>query len=347
MKKAEGPIAEYMKIRRYVMTLILRAGKQSVRIPTVTELARKFGVSRPTVSKAMKVLTDDGFIIARPSLGSFTNPARSALQGSDMLPIIGILENDGMLAHYFPYQALRLSHLLRELATLPSVQHILNRSGHTEETIYRELEEAGLDLLVWVRPSPEQLKIIGKLKEQGMKIIVCCYDGDYPGNIQIDYEGAGYEIGRRLLKENRKNILYLPRVRDKKVQLDGLLRAYEEAGVKLNPNLFLEEMSSVCEDVRKLLLCGAPVDAIFSAIALNDKLFQAIEEGCPQFREKILLIRPDVTDGAIKEAPGYTYVQPFRELAERVAERARRLLSDPEPAEQTSELISLPIIKNN
>ena len=60
-----------------------------------------------------------------------------------------------------------------------------------------------------------------------------------------------------------------------------------------------------------------------------------------------LLIRPDVTDGAIKEAPGYTYVQPFRELAERVAERARRLLSDPEPAEQTSELISLPIIKNN
>ena len=95
MAERASSTAEYMKIRRYVMTLILRAGKQSVRIPTVTELARKFGVSRPTVSKAMKVLTDDGFIIARPSLGSFTNPARSALQGSDMLPIIGILENDG------------------------------------------------------------------------------------------------------------------------------------------------------------------------------------------------------------------------------------------------------------
>ena len=117
--------------------------------------------------------------------------------------------------------------------------------------------------------------------------------------------------------------------------------------MKLNPNLFLEEMSSACEDVRKLLLCGVPVDAIFSASALNDKLFQAIEEGCPQFREKILLIRPDIADGTRKEAPGYTYVQPFRELAERVAERARLLLSDQAPAEQTSELISLPIIKNN
>ena len=345
MKKAESPVAEYMKIRRYVMTLILRAGKNSVRIPTVAELAKKFDVSRPTVSKAMKVLTEDGFIIARPSLGSFTNPAQKILQGSDALPIIGILENDGMLAHYFPYQALRLSHILRELATIPAVQHILNLSGHRKETIRRELEGAGLDLLIWLRPHPNQLEVIDELRKNGLKVIIGCYDGDCPGNIAIDYEGAGYEIGRRLLAENRTRVIYFPQNKEKKVQLHGLIRAYQEACVELNRNLFLDDIASVCEDLRKLLLCGVPVDAIFCATALNDRLFQAIEEGCPDFRRKIALIRPDITDGTVKKAPGYIYKLPFREFAERIAERARFLLSAQNPLEQNTEIIPVEIIQ--
>ncbi len=345
MKKAESPVAEYMKIRRYVMTLILRAGKNSVRIPTVAELAKKFNVSRPTVSKAMKVLTEDGFIIARKSLGSFTNPARKIMQGSDALPVIGILENDGMLAHYFPYQALRLSHILQELAAIPAIQHILNLSGHRKETILRELEGAGLDLLIWIRPSPSQLEIIDELRQNGMKVIVCCCDEDCPGNISIDFEGSGYEIGRRLLAENRTRILYFPQDNEKKIQLHGLLRAFREAGVELNPNLFLKDIATVCEDLRKLLLCGVPVDAIFCATALNDRLFQAIEEGCPDFRRKISLIRPDITDGSVKEAPGYLYKIPFREFAERIAERARLLLSGETPPEQKMEVIPVEIIQ--
>lgn len=346
MKKAETPVAEYMKIRQYVMTLILRAGKKSVRIPTVTELAQQFGVSRPTVCKAMKVLTDDGYIIARPSLGSFTNPARSALQGSDALPIVGILENDGMLAHYFPYQALRLSHIMRALAGIPVIQHPLHLSGHRPDTVSRELEGAGLDLLIWIRPDPAQLPVIEKLRENGLRVIVCCYDGDYPGNLKIDSEGAGYEIGRRLLAENRKHIIYLPVQKNRSVQLDGLLRAYREAGVELNPNLFLEDMATACEDLRKLLLCGVPVDAVFCSVSLNDRLFQALEEGRPDFRKTISLIRPDITDGALKTAPGYVYSFPFQRLAERLAVRVRGLAAGAAEAEQKTEIFPIDVFKN-
>ena len=39
-------IAEYMKIRRYVLSLALKAKEKSVQIPTTVELSRKFGVSR-------------------------------------------------------------------------------------------------------------------------------------------------------------------------------------------------------------------------------------------------------------------------------------------------------------
>ncbi len=66
MKKEKSPVAEYMKIRRYMLNFVEQAGEKSVQAPTILELSRKFGVSRPTVSKAMKMLTDDGYIIGRP-----------------------------------------------------------------------------------------------------------------------------------------------------------------------------------------------------------------------------------------------------------------------------------------
>ena len=50
-------VAEYQKIRRYVMNLILRSGGKSVQIPTIQELSEKFGVSRTTVSSFIALLT--------------------------------------------------------------------------------------------------------------------------------------------------------------------------------------------------------------------------------------------------------------------------------------------------
>ena len=71
---SDSSISEYMKIRRYMMNVIYRANGQSVQVPTILELSRKFGVSRPTVSKAMKALTEEGYIIGKRGIGSFTNP---------------------------------------------------------------------------------------------------------------------------------------------------------------------------------------------------------------------------------------------------------------------------------
>ena len=76
MKKENSSVAVYMKIRRYMLNFVEQAGERSIQAPTILELSHRFGVSRPTVSKAMKMLTDDGYIIGRPGLGAFTNPAK-------------------------------------------------------------------------------------------------------------------------------------------------------------------------------------------------------------------------------------------------------------------------------
>ena len=92
-----------MKIRRYVLNRIHRANGTSTMLPTAQELAKQFGCSRPTVCKAMKTLTEDGFVIGKPGIGSFINPAlETCHDGGSMngLPIIGIIFVDGMVVHY-------------------------------------------------------------------------------------------------------------------------------------------------------------------------------------------------------------------------------------------------------
>ena len=87
-------VAEYMKIRRYVLSLALKAKDKSVQIPTTIELSKKFGVSRQTVGKAMKELTQDGYIIGKPGIGSFTNPKRletATTPCTARLPVVGVI----------------------------------------------------------------------------------------------------------------------------------------------------------------------------------------------------------------------------------------------------------------
>ena len=103
MKKEKSPVAEYMKIRRYMLNFVEQAGEKSVQAPTILELSRKFGVSRPTVSKAMKMLTDDGYIIGRPGLGAFTNPAKINRLQVTKYKNVALIVGDGMMVHFEPY----------------------------------------------------------------------------------------------------------------------------------------------------------------------------------------------------------------------------------------------------
>ena len=95
MPRSDSAIAEYMRIRRYVLTLTQKADGKSVPLPSILELSELFQVSRPTVSRAMKALTDEGYVIGRRGIGSFTNPAKRFRPLGNQ-PMIGLLVGDGM-----------------------------------------------------------------------------------------------------------------------------------------------------------------------------------------------------------------------------------------------------------
>ena len=325
MVKAESPITEYMKIRRYVMTLILRAGQKSVRIPTVVELAEKFGVSRPTVSKAMKALTEDGFIIARPRLGSFTNPSRNQmLQDASSKAVIGILEGDGMIAHYTSYLARQHAHMMLELAKLPVMMHLISLTSHKPKEMIRDIEVETLDLLIWIGAAENHLPVIQELRKKGHRILLYNSPLDLPGTIRMDYWTAGFRIGKKLMEEGRRNLIYLPAVEQQTIQLEGLKKAYGESGIALNENFFLRSINTCFDDLEKMLRFAPQIDAIFSTTP-SPMLFEILRKSRPDYRETMSLVLPDVRE----ESPdfnGYTYLHSFEQAARALADRVKRTL---------------------
>ena len=156
MKKENSPISEYMRIRRHVLTLIYRNEGKSVQLPTILELSKLFNVSAPTVSKAMKALTDDGYVIGRRGIGSFTNPNLKNGLSSPLekrLPIVGILFGDGMPVHFNAYMARILSKLLEETTMLPAIVHQISLSSGNADTICKEIRNEQLDGLIWYAQS--------------------------------------------------------------------------------------------------------------------------------------------------------------------------------------------------
>ncbi len=324
MRETETPVAEYMKIRRYVMTLLLRSGEKSVRIPTIVELAEKFGVSRPTVSKAMKALTTDGYIIGRPRLGSFTNPAKRMSRDILSLPIVSVLEGDGMIAHYTPYLAHRHAHLILALAKIPVTVHLLTLSSHREEYIIRDIESDAPDVLIWICPPAESLPVIEKLRENGRKVLLYEGSSDIPGNVQMDFFRAGYEIGKHLLAEGRRHLVYYPASDFFQRQLSGLRKAYREAGIALDERFFLKDMNSAEKNIRNMIAQGVRIDAFFSALTMEPSLLRVLKTESRQSGYDITTAFPVFSEQ--DAVSGYSYEYAFEESASALASMTENLI---------------------
>ena len=335
MKQAETPVSEYVKIRRYVTTLIYRAGSKSVRIPTLTELAAMFDVSRPTVIKALKELTNDGYIIARPHLGSFTNPAKSLEpQGMAIMPVVGVLHTDGMLTHYTPYFAEQLAYLLLECARMQVVVHQLQLNSRQPEQILRSIEAEALDVLIWLQPSHS---LTGELRRRGLKVITSALPEGTPWNVFQNFYQAGYEIGKRCLKQGLHTpLLYYgsPEIQE----ISGFVQAYREAGIVLDDRNFVPEGD--CFEYLESRFAGKePPDTLFFVTTNHEPFLRKLEAIKPDYRETLFLILPNVTGRGAGR--GMTYLYPLKKNAAALAGLIRAQLNDEQPASGTG--VTIPV----
>ena len=230
------PIAEYVQIRKYVVDTVWNSGTSPQRIASVRELAAMFNVSTMTIQRALKKLTDDGFLIARPGIGLFTNPEHRWKYGN--INVIGVLVADGKQIYFEKYLWELLSTVGKEITESRKLLYqvnFLSESNDLEECV------AGIPMkgLIWLDPEFEPSVAVEEFVNS-LTIPVVVVNGHRPGRSCVcnDWELEGYEIGRKLLAEGRRRPL-LAAKHDHMPQLDGLRRAFREAGVSLDTDEML------------------------------------------------------------------------------------------------------------
>lgn len=82
------PLPRYEKVKRHIMAGI-EAGNFTAgdKLPSENELVRELGVSRMTVNRALRELTEEGHILRRAGMGSFVADRRMRGHAADILSI--------------------------------------------------------------------------------------------------------------------------------------------------------------------------------------------------------------------------------------------------------------------
>lgn len=348
MPRSESMISEYMRIRRYVLTLIQKAGGREIPLPSILELSNQFQVSRPTVSRAMKALTEEGYVIGKRGIGSFTNPAKSPAYLGD-LPTVGLLMGDGRGVHYDKYLSRIYSHLMMEISSIPVLVHLISLSSGNPDMMFNEIRNEQLNALVWSGiSSKDENDVRMRLIESGLPVICSenFYEKDGYATVRLGLRELGYECGKKLIAEGRKNLVFLPMAGVWARPLPGLCKAYEEAGIPLNRNLFLSDTGTCLEEFRKLLAFGVPVDAVFNALYIRNEVSDILDEFNIDQQKQCRLIESTLHITDMNAFHGFTFDFAFQNHAEQVVSLLQKAFAGEKLPEQGSvTALELKIIK--
>jgi len=250
---------EYIKIRSHVIKEIIRAGERPTRLKPTRELAKSFGVSLPTVLKALKELISDGYLIVKPGrLGIFTCPSR--LKMRDNIKSVGLLYGDGKKV-YIMLPDWQMGSAFATAIMKASSSHLIQNVflSESREKAAQEIAEMNLDVVVWVLPTKDVYKTILDLKEKGQKQLSA---GRFIEGIDcafLDVENEYRMATGAILDEGRKRsslILHEPigSGNDHVEQaVLGWRKAYEERGLEPDEDLLLALSPSLEKNFEKTL----------------------------------------------------------------------------------------------
>ena len=317
MEKKNSSVAVYMKIRRYMLNIVEQAGDRSIQVPSILELSRRFGVSRPTVSKAMKMLTNDGYIIGRPGLGSFTNPAQINRHQVQHYRNVGMLIGDGMMINYSPYYADQVGRMLSGIAQQDLAVTSIMLTTHQKKQVVEEISMVSADILLWLMPPAEMLDVIHELRTAGKRLIVVGPNGSDSVDAYFDYETFGYQMGQKLLAAGCRKVVYLLDMPAWNKPLSGMKRAFHEVGLTPDPDLLIPETSGMWEKLEELLASPGKVDAVFGAVC-PARIFMPLYRRIPQaVRQRVFFIL-EADSSSPNEFSGILFRASYQKLADGV-----------------------------
>lgn len=202
-------VSDYTKIRSYAISQIVKSGSTPMRLASVRDIARQFGVSHPTVVKALKDLIADGFLKAKPGRsGTFTCPEK--LNAKSEAKIIGFLCSDGKEVFINRYNN-NLTFALTDALQAISDDYLIRRVDLVcdRPQAASEILNMGLNGLVWTAPTADMRPSFEKLKDAGLPLLAA--GAAIPGinSLYSDVEVEYRKATGLLLDEGRRRVALL------------------------------------------------------------------------------------------------------------------------------------------
>lgn len=267
LRKAEQP-TEHMKIRNHLINLIFKAGPTPVRLASSRELGERFGVTHMTVARVMKELKNDGYLVSRRGMGTFTNVQNHNVKGQSKL--FGVVIGNGKYTLFDRFE-LSLFSCFSDAVLRQSrrnwIQNTILLSPLSDAD--RELTESGLDGIIWLLPVYEAVPVIRRLKSKGMPIVSVGRWIDGVSSIAIDYAALCRQVATAMLQQGRKRIL-LVRMQDstqvlpQNMAIDGVREAFREAGETFQADWLVNGSREEQENFGTILAKAKPEGIIFT-----------------------------------------------------------------------------------
>jgi len=272
-------ISDYTKIRSYVISQIARSGDTPMRLASVREIARQFGVSHPTVVKALKDLIADGFLYAKPGRsGTFTCPEK--LNANKDKKVIGILSSDGkevFINRYNNNIAFALADSLQAVSRNNLIRNV--SLTHSRPLAAKEILSLGLNALLWIAPGDKMLPAVKELAERDYLLLVggaklpgvnCLY-----GGVESEYRKATGV----LLDEGRRRVALVVGKGEEYPHRDavekGWRAAYRERGIPCDDSLLLTQSRELARDFEEALDATRPDGVCFSD--MEERYYDALK----------------------------------------------------------------------
>jgi DNA-binding Lrp family transcriptional regulator len=271
----DGDVPAGLRIRREIVGILYRNPRTSVKIPTSVELARQFGVARSTVTDELKKLVDQGLLIGKRGIGTFTNP--EALPLYSHIPgrrVVGMLvRNARMFGENYTSWILSSA---AGTAMLPDIGHPCNVSLNEQnpELVYKELNLLNLDGILWVLPPEQMAPQLTRMLDDGMPVVTL--HQTFPGvpGIGLDFRQQGRDLAEILIRENRTRVVWCAFDQWAAESLSAAEQVFAEHGLAPDPSLICRDPKNFDRKLEELLANGRSFDAMY---VHGESLFMVID----------------------------------------------------------------------
>lgn len=250
-------IPAYMRIRQYVVDLMIRHVAIDTRIMSERELCAKFDVSRTTARKALKELIDEGVLYVKPGKGMFGNAAmwRNSTLKSCRFHKIMVIHGSGRSIYIDGFLMDVLARLYDHLKLFPVLLQTLNCIGPIERTL-EEIEMYSPDGIIWIRPFDNMAEVIAELRK---KIPVCVVGNlpvGAPFSVTMNYRQAGQLAAAWFLDRGLSQSIFVGHAHESAIKselLQGWKEEFATRGAVYNERLRIDIDSDMVGRMRELM----------------------------------------------------------------------------------------------